>query len=133
LEISQAGTVTFTAQTASGATGVATMEFIVNPADGITVTAGASSMMAGGESTVITATVPGLNGGIASDGALVTFETSLGSIDASALTSGGVATATLTSSNGWGAAIVTATVGEFSDQAQVEIIPIRVMLPLIIQ
>jgi hypothetical protein len=133
LGVSQAGTVTFTAQTASGATGVATMEFIINPADGITVTAGAPSLMAGGESTIITATVAGLHGGIASDGTLVTFETSLGSIDASALTSAGVATATLTSGSGWGAAIVTASVGEFSDQAQVEIVPIRVMLPLIIQ
>ncbi len=45
----------------------------------------------------------------------------------------GVATATLTSESGWGTAIITATVDGFSDQVQVEIVPIRVMLPLIIK
>ena len=57
------------------------MEFIPNPPAGITLTTALDSLPIGGQTTVVTATVPGLHEGIASDGTQVSFTTSLGTID----------------------------------------------------
>ncbi|MBM3133761.1 MAG: hypothetical protein FJZ89_00390 [Chloroflexi bacterium] len=77
----------------------------------ITVTAVPPSIPVGGDTLVVTATVQDVFGNPISDGTLVYFQTSLGSIVETQprLTSGGVATTTLRSGTVVGTAIVTAT------------------------
>ncbi len=79
------------------------------------------------------ATVPGLHDGIASNGTVVSFETSLGTMDATALTFRGVATATLTTGGAGGPAVVTATVDGFADTTTVDFGDYRIYLPIVVK
>jgi len=77
---------------------------------GITLTANPGSILANGSSTsTITATVNDMCGTPVTDGTVVTWSTTIGTINPSSTTTGGIATTTLTSSTTPGTATVTAT------------------------
>jgi photosystem II stability/assembly factor-like uncharacterized protein len=128
LDISAPGAVTFTAQANLTATAFVSITFLYNPPAGIEV----GAVLTDATTALVTTTVPGLHDGIASDGTEVSFETSLGTIDAMALTNRGVATATLTSDGLSGTAVVTATVDGFSDVTTVEFGARRIYLPIVV-
>jgi hypothetical protein len=101
--------ITVTAGSVSSNTSV---QFVPGAPDEVVVTASAGSIVADGVSTaVVTATVTDALDRPVADGTSVAFATTLGSISPSALTTGGVATATLTSSASLGTADITATAG----------------------
>ncbi|MGD9375631.1 MAG: Ig-like domain-containing protein, partial [Anaerolineae bacterium] len=125
MNVSSPGTITFTARANLTATAFVTMAFNYNPPDDISVAVDPDSITAGGATAVVTASVSGLHDGFASNGTVVNFETTLGTIDATALTTAGIATATLTSGSAEGTAVVTARVGELSDSSEVEITAIK--------
>ena len=127
------GVVTFTATAAPAVSAFVTSEFLYDPPAAIAVTAEPASIGLGGETAVISATLTGLHGGVASNGTVVTFHTSLGTIDATTLSAGGVATATLTSGSGGGTALVTATTDGLSASTTVQFEGHRVYLPLMLK
>jgi photosystem II stability/assembly factor-like uncharacterized protein len=131
--VSVAGTVTFTAKANVTATAFVTVTFIYNPPAGITITTAPVSMTVGGATALLTATVPGLHDGIASNGTVVTWETSLGTIVTTTLTTAGAATTTLTSGDLAGTAVVTATVDGYLDTTTVEFVGVgyQIYLPLV--
>ncbi|MCD6266247.1 MAG: Ig-like domain-containing protein, partial [Deltaproteobacteria bacterium] len=90
----------------------------------VTVTAGSASIVAdGSSSTLITATVKDANGNNIADGTTVNFTTTAGTLSAaSATTTNGVATVTLTSPTNLGSATVTATCGGASGTVSVSFI-----------
>ncbi|WP_169239044.1 right-handed parallel beta-helix repeat-containing protein [Candidatus Roseilinea sp. NK_OTU-006] len=97
-------------------------DFEAAPPTTITLSADPTSLPVGNSAT-LTATVQIANGDPASDGTVVTFTTSLGSVSpVTATTLGGVATATV-SSNIAGVATVTATVGSLNATALVTFTP----------
>ena len=132
MDVSSPGTITFTARANLTATAFVTMAFSYNPPDDISVAVDPDSIATGGATAVVTASVSGLHDGFASNGTVVNFETTLGTIEATALTTAGIATATLTSGSVRGTAVVTAHAGEFSDTGEVEITAIRIYLPIVI-
>lgn len=75
-----------------------------------------------GQTATITATVYDQYDAPIPDGTVVSFTTDLGTIPASATTTGGVATALLTSGSDPGVATVTAQAGQVSEQIQVEFV-----------
>ncbi len=90
----------------------------------VTVTSGATDIVANGESqTLITATVKTSSGNAVKDGTAVSFVTTAGSIPATALTVNGIATAMLTSSENVGTATVTATVAGVNGFVTVNFVP----------
>jgi hypothetical protein len=113
------GTAVVTA-TAGVASGDGSVAFVPGAPDAVAVDASPVSVVADGVSTaVVTATVTDAYSRLVADGTVVSFTTTLGSISSSALTSGGVATATLTSPSNPGIAVVTATVGGIYGQTSV--------------
>ena len=113
------GTAIVTA-TAGSFGGSASVDFVPGPPTTISVTAVPTSVVADGSSTaVVTATVTDALDRPVADGTSVSFSTTLGEIAPSAVTSGGVATAVLTSSTELGTAVITATVGGGGGQAEV--------------
>ena len=133
MNVSSPGTITFTARANLTATAFVTMAFNYNPPDDISVAVDPDSITAGGATAVVTGSVSGLHDGFASNGTVVNFETTLGTIDATALTTAGIATATLTSGSAEGTAVVTARVGELSDSSEVEITGIKIYLPIVVR
>ncbi len=131
--IAAPGMITFTARANVTATAMVTMAFIYNPPAGITVVAEPDSIATGGATAVVTATVPGLHDGTASDGTEVTFETSLGTIDDVAYTQRGVATATLTSGSAAGTATITARTDGFEATTSVQFTGNRIYLPIVLR
>ncbi|MCP4345271.1 MAG: hypothetical protein GY795_07065 [Desulfobacterales bacterium] len=93
----------------------------------ISLTVGADSIVADGTSnTTIRALVTDTNGSPIENGTAVSFQTTAGSINSTALCINGIATATLTSSDKIGKATVTATAGGFSRTTGVEFVPGKV-------
>jgi hypothetical protein len=128
------GTVTFTAWANVTATAFVTAEFIYNPAAAITVTAVPTQIIAHGWKAAVSASLDGLNGGYPSDGTVVSFETSLGSISPSVATTYGQAEATLTSGVAVGTATITATVDDLQATTTVEIVEGETsFLPLVLR
>jgi hypothetical protein len=125
------GTVTFTAVANLTATAWVTGTFLYNAPSWLTITSAPVSVTVGGATGIVT--VPGLHGGSASNGTVVTWETSLGSVLTTTLTVGGVATTTLTWGDLAGTAVITATAGGFSDTITVEFVggEYRVYLPIV--
>jgi adhesin/invasin len=116
------GTITFTAWANLTATAFVTAEFIYNPAAAITITAVPTQILMGGGTAVISASLEGVHGGYPSDGTVVSFETSLGTISPSGATTYGVAQTTLTSGTALGTATITATVDLLQATTTVEIV-----------
>lgn len=116
------GTITFTAVATVTATDWVTGTFLYNAPSGITVTGAPISMTVGGATGIVTATVPGLHGGRASDGTVVTWETTLGTVVTTTLTVSGVATTTLTTGSLAGTAVITAAAGSFTDTVTVDFV-----------
>ena len=113
------GTANVTA-TAGGVSGGTSVEFVLGPPDEVVVAAWPDRIVADGVSTaVVTATVTDALDRPVADGTSVSFSTTLGEIAPSAVTSGGVATAVLTSSTELGTAVITATVGGGGGQAEI--------------
>ncbi len=108
-----------TATAANGVTGTATITWVVGPPRSVFLTAYPSSIVADGSSTSeLRATVRDLYDNVVADGTVVTFVTSLGSFPSDPylrVTSGGLATATLTSAPVAGQAWITATAGGYWD------------------
>jgi hypothetical protein len=122
MNIQVPGIITFTATAIDNvmATDFVTMAFLYNPPSAITATVTPSSVNTGGETAVISATLAGEHGGIASDGTVVTFATDLGTlVPTTTVSFSGVATATLTSGDTSGTATITATTGGLSDNVEV--------------
>lgn len=94
-----------------GLTEQITIHIIASPVGTVTVTAGSDSIPADGASgTLITALVKDKNGDTITDGTLVSFTTTAGTVSAAtATTLNGEASVTLTSSTYLGTAVVTAT------------------------
>ncbi len=117
---------TVTVKATKGGVDSATSEVTVNPFEGtITVTAAPASITADGVSTsTITAAVK-TNGADAVDGVQVAFSVTqgTGTVDATAVTAGGNAVATYTSSTAAGDEEVTATIGAESDSATITLVP----------
>lgn len=123
------GIATFTARANVTATALVTITWIYNPPAGIEV----GAVLTEATTALITATVPGVHDGVASDGTAVSFESSLGTIDATALTNRGVATATLTSDGMGGIAVITATVDGFADTTTVDFGAFHIYLPIVVR
>ncbi|MBN1660536.1 MAG: hypothetical protein JXA93_19220 [Anaerolineae bacterium] len=121
------GVYTFTATANVTATAFVTVEFLYNPPGGIEVDAAVINAT----TAIVSATVSGQYDGLASDGTVVSFVSSLGTIDATALTARGVAVATLTTSGSGGIAVITATAGGFSDVTTVDFGLYRFYLPIV--
>lgn len=122
------GVVTFTAVAENGATGMVTGEFLYNSP--LTLTVEAPAEVPVGETAVLSITAPGLHGGIASNGTVISLTTTLGQVNATALTVEGVATATVTSETG-GVATVTLASGEVEVMVLLEFVGRDVYLPLV--
>jgi len=109
------GLSTGTAQVSAAAGGVlrvVEVTFTIGPPASVTVTASPPSISIVTGSSTVTATVRDVGNNLVADGTLVTFATSLGTINPpTALTINGIATTTLTAGTKTGTAIVTATVG----------------------
>jgi hypothetical protein len=133
--VSSVGFVGFAARANVTATAFVSVVLLYNPPAGITVTAVPTTIATGGATTVVTATVPGLHEGIASDRTVVTFDTSLGTVVTSSVTWDGIATAILTSGNVAGTAVVVAATDGFSDTVAVEFVAggYNVYLPLVLR
>jgi hypothetical protein len=127
LGATETGVTSFTARANVTATAFVSITWIYNPPAGIEV----GAVLTEATTALVTATVPGLHDGVASDGTVVSFETSLGTIDATALTVRGVATATLTSGGAGGVAFITATTDSFSDSTTVDFGPYHIYLPIV--
>ncbi len=116
------GVITFTATAVDNmmATDFVTMAFLYNPPSIITATVTPTSVNTGGETAVVSATVGGEHGGIASDGTVVTFTTDLGTVVPTITVSlNGVATTTLTSGEISGTTTIMATTDGLSDSVEV--------------
>gem|GEM_PF-1212478 len=104
-----------TAQVSAAAGGVlrvVEVTFTIGPPASMTVTAAPPSISIVTGSSTVTATVRDVGNNLVADGTLVSFATSLGTINPpTALTTNGIATTTLTAGTKTGTAIVTATVG----------------------
>jgi hypothetical protein len=136
-DVTTPGIITFTATAVDyvTATDYVTMAFLYNAPSAITATATPISIVVGGETATVTATLAGEHGGIASDGTAVTFTTSLGTlVPTTTVTANGVATATLTSGDVEDTATITATAGTLSDTTQVAFTAasFRIYLPLVL-
>jgi len=118
------GTAVVTA-TAGAVCGDTSVQFVPGPLAGVTLVAVPDSIVADGTSTaVIKATAIDAQGHLIASEVTVNFTTTLGSIAPPArVTSGAVATATLTSATDLGTAIVTATAGSFANAIPVEFVP----------
>lgn len=132
------GVITFTATAADyvTVTNFVTMAFLYNAPASITLEAMPSSVAIGGKTAIVTATLPGVHEGIASDGTPVTFTTSLGTlVPTMTLSARGVATATLTSGEAKGSATVIAMTGSLSETIQVAFTATlyEIYLPLVIR
>jgi len=107
------GTATVTA-TADSVSDTVDVTFEPGPPHTVTLEANPTSILVGGFTSILTATVTDQFNNYVTDGTVVTFETSLGSLGSSTvtkLTANGVATATLTSGTTAGTAVVTVTAG----------------------
>lgn len=103
--------------------GVSSSAGLTGQADSVSLTATPSALSVNGTSG-ISATVVDSSGAIMSDGTVVSFTLStvlLGTINAQATTSNGIATATFTASTTPGTVTVTATSGNASDTADITI------------
>jgi hypothetical protein len=122
MDVTSPGTITFTA-TADDyvtATDFVTMAFLYNAPSAITITAAPTSVATGGETAIVSAEVTGEHSGVASDGTVVTFTTSLGTVVPTiTVTADGIATATLTSGDVGGTSTVTATTDSLSNSVEV--------------
>ncbi len=123
------GVTTFTAEANPMTSASASITFIYNAPAGV----GVEAAVIDGATALVTATVAGLHDGFASDGTVVSFETDRGSIDATALTSRGVATATLTTGGAGGVALVTARVDGFVDTTTVDFGMYNTYLPIAVK
>jgi hypothetical protein len=128
LDVADVGVVTFTAVAENGATGMVSGEFLYNPP--LTLTAEAPVEVAVEETALISITAPGRHGGIASNGTVISLTTTLGQVDATALTVEGVATATVTSESG-GMATVTLSSGEVETTILIRFVGQDLYLPLV--
>ncbi|MDY6988040.1 MAG: invasin domain 3-containing protein [Thermodesulfobacteriota bacterium] len=147
-----AGTGTLSSQTATTTNGIATVTYTASTVVGtetvraeatestvfdtanitlisavvgaVTVNAGSETAVADGASPVlISATVQDSGENNVTDGTVVTFTTTAGSLSGVTTTTNGVATATLTSPTNVGIGTVTATAGGVSDSTEVTFIP----------
>ena len=111
--------------TSNNVTQSVAIEFTAPIVGSVTVTAGDSSIPAdGSSSTTITATVRDTDGDYMADGTTVSFTSTAGTLSAAtAVTTNGVATVTLTSSTTAQTATISATVGQISGQITVEFDP----------
>jgi len=103
-----------------------TVEFVAGEPDAVSLEVNPASIIVGGQTSTITATVRDAYSNLVADGTVVTFTTDLGSFPATphmATTSDGVATATLTSGNTAGQATVTVDAGTAQNQTTVEFTP----------
>ncbi|MBM3134004.1 MAG: hypothetical protein FJZ89_01685 [Chloroflexi bacterium] len=90
---------------------VVEVTFTIGPPASVTVTASPPSISIVTGSSTVTATVRDAGNNLVADGAVVSFATSLGTVNPlTALTTNGIATTTLTAGTKTGTAIVTATV-----------------------
>jgi photosystem II stability/assembly factor-like uncharacterized protein len=121
------GVASFTARANVTATAFISIAFIYNPPAGIEV----GALLTDSTTALVTATVPGVHGGVASDNTVVGFQTSLGTIDATAFTYRGVATATLRSGGAGGTAVVTAMVDGYTDTTTVDFGAYQLYLPIV--
>ena len=119
-----AGVETVRAESTNGTSDTVNVTLVTATVGTVTVTAGSSSIVADGtSSTLITATVTDINGNKVADGTTVNFSTTAGTLSAaSATTTNGVATVTLTSATILGSATVTATSGSVSDTTTVNFV-----------
>jgi|GEM_PF-1044072 len=128
-----AGTDVVTAQAANGVSGTANITLTASVVGSIQVTAGAPTIVANGsDQCLIVARVKDLSGADYRSVVAVTFTTTAGDMDSTTAgtqttyttnTSGGMATALLTSSTYVGTATVRATVGGVSGSTTVQFVP----------
>ncbi len=117
---------TITAKSTNGTTAT-TFVTLIDPTTqigSVTLTSGSPEIVANGTSqTLISATVNTSTGTTIKDGTAVSFTATAGTIQGTAYTTNGVATALLTSSKIVGTATVTGTIGGISGTAIVKFIP----------
>jgi len=129
------GTLTFTAVANVRATNMVTMSILYNPPAGISITGAPISLTVGGETGIISLSIPGLHDGCASSGTVVSLTSSLGSIVSRTFSVRGIATATLSSGDLAGTAVITATADGYLDTTTVEFVSGEhtIYLPLVVK